>query len=396
MKSYYAFTEEMDDFDIACDELLEQIEEQGELLKNSCGIIICNYDLDCEEMVDVFSERFDFPFIGCTAIATLDKPNGCVNMGVSLLILTADDCTFGVGTSGQFMGVDDRKRIRDAFLRTKEELGGEVKLIYSLVNAGILLAPDQVVECFDETSEGALLVGGCATDNTSNEETRVFTNGRTFSWGVAYIAITGNIKPILRIEHSMLTTLGNPVLVTNSMGRTVYEINGRPVVDAFNEYGILPDESESYMKYLCSPFVCSIQKDDDEIEVVRTLEDLYEEEGMAMFLGNIPNGCKLTRGALSKAGVQESVKKAFSELVEEINGSDGYEYSTILCTSCIARYAVIVGDQKAESNGYKGLLSPNMNLLGFYSAGEFGPVKGSKTGKVYNTYNNETLIIVAF
>ena len=60
MKSITLFTEEIDDIDLAMEELAEYLEEKNfTFLKNTCGIAFCDSEVEVEELLDAFGETFD-------------------------------------------------------------------------------------------------------------------------------------------------------------------------------------------------------------------------------------------------------------------------------------------------------------------------------------------------
>ena len=97
---------------------------------------------------------------------------------------------------------------------------------------------------------------------------------------------------------------------------------------------------------------------------------------------------------IEKTAIEKSVSK--KELLEKIHARDDYNYSTILCSSCLARYSLIVSDKNVEGRAYAYKLPDGINLNGYYGGSEYCPAVGKKSGKLYNALNNESLTIVAF
>ena len=70
MKSIELYTEEIDDIEEAIQDLLAQAKE-FEFKKNSMAILFADEDMDYEELYKHLSKEWDFPIIGCTALAML-------------------------------------------------------------------------------------------------------------------------------------------------------------------------------------------------------------------------------------------------------------------------------------------------------------------------------------
>ena len=68
---------------------------------------------------------------------------------------------------------------------------------------------------------------------------------------------------------------------------------------------------------------------------------------------------------------------------------------TVFCSSCAARYCLMVADKNAEGRAYEGCLPEGVNVQGVYIYGEFCPAHGRKGGRLYNALSNETFTILA-
>ncbi len=70
MRSIQALTYEVDEIDVAIEELRAGI-DTSLFLKNTCGIVFCGFEPDMEALIDGLNKAFDFPFFGCTGIGIL-------------------------------------------------------------------------------------------------------------------------------------------------------------------------------------------------------------------------------------------------------------------------------------------------------------------------------------
>ena len=77
------------------------------------------------------------------------------------------------------------------------------------------------------------------------------------------------------------------------------------------------------------------------------------------------------------------------------SGDEDYRYSSIFCSSCAARYCLLVADKDAEGRAYEGRLPEGVNVQGVYIYGEFCPAHGKHRGGLYNVLSNETFTILA-
>jgi hypothetical protein len=128
------------------------------------------------------------------------------------------------------------------------------------------------------------------------------------------------------------------------------------------------------------------------VEVARNLSVLNRETGAGCFLGAIPEGSTLSIGIINRSDVQKSVNSSVDKILREIKE---HGYKTLLCTSCCARFLALASNINAEVEAYTGRVPEGISLAGLYSYGEYCPVRGNKTGELYNMFHNFTFAILA-
>jgi hypothetical protein len=98
IKTFVAFTEEIDDAKAAVTELLKQLDPEHNLLANSLGIIHCFSDFADDGIVKAVCEKLPFDVVG-SATLSLAAPGGVSQMGLTLTVLTSDTVSFVTGVS---------------------------------------------------------------------------------------------------------------------------------------------------------------------------------------------------------------------------------------------------------------------------------------------------------
>ncbi len=210
------------------------------------------------------------------------------------------------------------------------------------------------------------------------------------------MVVAGNIRPVFTIEHSTTLTTNLHKTVTKAEGTVVYELDGRPVTEFIREMGLITDKTSVILDFLGTPFLATQKtKDGDEIDTLRCLGVIDHEKQSCGYIGRIDEGSELNMVLISKEDIETSVKAAFDEILDEIQKSEDYSYSSIFCSSCAARYCLLVADKNAEGRAYEGRLPEGVNVQGVYIYGEFCPAKGKKRGGLYNVLSNETFTILA-
>lgn len=395
MKSLQAFTYEIDDLDNAVEHLKSQI-DTSQLLKNTCAIVYCSDEVDITEFRKKLAASFDFPFIGCTGLAMLSS-EGFSQSSISMLVMTADDCSFEIDITDEIKTPDDLPVIKNKYLELSEKVGNKGDIIFAYTPWWKNIVSDNVVRILNEASEGVPIFGGIASDGWMFEENYVFTDKQISKTAVAMMLVHGRIKPVFTIEHSTTGLTNSHKVVTKSADTRVYTLNNETATKYLAGVGITNPKTDVMLDYLATPFISTIKtEDNDEIDVLRALVSINHEDESCNFIGSVEEGSELNMVLISRKDIEGSVKKAFDDIFDMINNEKDYKYSTILCSSCVARYTLIVSDKNTEGKAYTDRLPEGVNVQGFYSYGEYCPAKGKKHGKLYNILSNETLAIVAF
>ena len=397
MKSKVLFTQEMDDLEAAVEELIEQA-EGFEFKKNSIALVY-GEDFDYEEVYQRLKEHWDFDILGCTAMSMITGVSGYTLEGISVLLLSADDCYFSTGITGTLTKSNYADEIERAYKDAEAKLDGEVKMVLAygiMVKSVDDVSGDGYVDILDKLSNHAPIFGGLASDNFTFSSNRVFWNETCVADAMNLVLISGNIKPKFVSKNSIVNRALFSYVITESKANHIYKLGNDTLVNVMDKEKISNDKTDVVADYLLSPFLLSIPADDgDVIETARNISTLNHEDGSGIFLGGMPEGATLGIGIISKEDVKNSVEKACLAIKDELNDPD-YEYSTILCTTCAARFLALASEVEAEGQTCLDNLPKDKELMGIYAFGEFCPVTGNKTGKTYNAFHNFTFTIVAF
>lgn len=394
MKTIQAFTNEIDDLDIALSELEAQI-DTSEFLKNSCAIVFCGYEVDTEELIRRLKSTFKIPFIGCTSIGMLNS-KGYTQSSITVTILTADDCTFITGITDEIVCNEEMDKLAEKYRELSAMLPEKEKLIITYSAWDPDIEADYVVDTLNDVSGGTPVFGGIASDGWSFNEDFVFCGTEMSRKKIVMLMICGNIDPIFSIAHSVKKSSNMHKIVTNSKGNVVWTIDDQPIVDFLEENGFGGGKTDVMLDYLGTPFKIRVQThDNDKVDILRCLVSMDHKKKSCKFLGRVPEGCELSMVLLSKKDIEISARNTFLSMLGRINENKDHKYSLILCSSCIARYSLIVSDKNVEGRAYAYKLPEGINLAGYYGFSEFCPASGKDEGGLYNTLNNESLTLLA-
>lgn len=398
MNSLTIYTNEIDDLEEAASELFAQAE--GFVFKrNTLGILFAEDESDYDGLYELLAEKWDFPIIGCTAMAVLLGDIGYCGTGISIMLLTADDCDFSIGMTDELNSENFIEKISETYRELKSSLPGEVKLVltYGAMSTGNRnVSGDELVHAIDIIAGGIPIYGALASDGLSFDKFRLFYNSKTSRTAQVLVLISGNIDPRFICVNSIENRANFYYEVTKSHSNKVDRLGNETFVDALIHENLEVESTGIQGAYLLSPFVFTLKKPNgDSLEVARTLMSLDRKTGAGNFIGGIPEGASLSIGIISQNDVQKSVKKAFDYILNELKSTEP-ECHTLLCNSCLARFLALASNTTAEAEAYTGSLPEGVSLMGMYADGEICPVKGDISGLYYNMFHNFTFTILAF
>ena len=396
MDSISLYTGEIDDLDEAVAELFEGA-EGFELKANTLGIIFTEDEADYPELYARLATKWDFPIIGCTTMAMLHEVEGYCGNGIGVLLLTDDHCKFAAGVT-ESLDVDNYKEeITRVYEDLAEQLDNEEKLIISygvLVTDETSVAADNLVNALDAVGNHVPICGGLASDAFNFVKSRVFYNDRVVECGLVFALVSGDIHPQYISVNSIENRADFAYEITKSDVNVVYKLGDGTFLDALEKESLAAEKTEVLADYLLSPFVVSIKQPDGEyVEAARNLSILDHVEGSGTFLGIMPEGSILSVGIINRDDVQTSVEKVFEVLKKKLDASP-YEYHTILCTTCAARFLALASNITAEADICIKHLPEGFSMLGMHGYGEFCPVVGKKSGEEYNMFHNFTFTVL--
>ena len=396
MRSITAYTEEIDDLNEAVAELFSQT-EGFEFGKNSLAIIFAEADTEYEQLYALLRDKWDFPVIGCTAMAMFTGKEGYCSMGISVMLLTADDCEFAVGLTKELYKENYEKEIAGVYGKLKESLSSRPKLILSY--AGMVtdeehVPGDGLVDALDRAGGGIPVYGAAASDGFTFTDFRAFCNEKVTKDGLVLALVSGNIDPKVVCVNSIENKASFSYEITESKSNLICRLGNSTFVDVLKKEGMEAEKTEVLGDYILSPFMVTVNKGEDNVEVARNLSMLNHETGAGSFLGVMPEGATLSIGLLNRSDVQDSVGKAFDEMFKMLDAPDNTCH-TLICTSCVARFLALASHTSAEAETYMERLPEGVSLAGIYGYGEYCPVCGCKTGKEYNMFHNFTFTILA-
>jgi hypothetical protein len=398
MDSVVLYTEEIDDLQEAAKELFDQA-KAFPLKKNSVALLYAEEETDLKALYALLSKQWDFPIVGCTAMAMLMSGTGYRSIGISVMLITGDDVSFAAGISGTLNRENCESEMARAYAAVKAQLPSEEKLILTfggMPTEEDHIPGDEAISAIEKACGKHIpIFGGLASDGFTCTNACVFCNGETGAHRQVLLLIAGNVNPQVVEINSIENRANFTYKVTESKRNKVFRLGEGTFWEALKRENIVVKTGTLINDHLLSPFIVAYScENGDAVEVARTLIAVNPETGAGTFIGSVPEGSILSVGIINRSDVQKSVEQACDKMAEAISSAPG-RYTTLLCMSCCARFLAMASNTNAEMDACRGRLPGSLSILGMYGNGEFCPTRGSKTGEYHNLFHNFTFAMVA-
>jgi FIST N domain./FIST C domain. len=381
MRLLNAWTLEPDDCAIAVSEILDQLDLENTLQKNSVGLLTCSYDFVESGAVKAICEALPFDVIGGTTLTNANNAEAGT-MLLCLTVFTADDCEFSSCVTASLR--DDLQGEISAGAKTaKTNLGGTPKMALALFPM-FGVGGEMMLGALDDALEGVPIFGTVACDHDTAEYSNTYTvyNGECFRDRLAFFLISGNVNPRFVVAATSEQNLRKQqAVITSSDGCLIREINNMTAKEYFKSIGMSTGKGIEGMSSV--PFV--VDYGDGSQPVARAIFGL-NEDGSALCGGYMPEGSTLYIGRMDEEDIFLTAENSINELLNtpDLNG--------IILFPCLGRNMVLVMDPLAEANLVQSLIGDRVPWHLAYSAGECCPVYYAEDGRTVNRFHNFTFI----
>jgi len=240
MKSFVNVTQQIDELPLAVGELLAGVSPEV-LQKNTIGILFCYSDMDAPELVSLLAQKASFPILGCTAIATMEHSQGFHDMAATLMVLTADDCTFASAVSGPITPQNVAEEIDKACYSVCQTLGEEPKFLFALPPYVLEIMLDEYASGFNRCCPGIPVLGGLPSYNAAGDQNLTFFGGEAYPDRLVLFAAGGNLRPVFSVQNVTSMDADRKRKVTQSKGNVIYRVGNQSFTDYLREVGLPVD-----------------------------------------------------------------------------------------------------------------------------------------------------------
>lgn len=386
LQSAVGYSENLEDSYAAGLEMAQTILNCLKLQKNSVGILFCNIHFEFAKLLQGISEELPIPVVGCTTAGEVNS-RGFFEESASLIVLTADDISFGLGIADH-LSVDAEKAVRHACENALQTIGNEsVKLVVTFPDTTLKTSADSVLKLVDKIFGGNLpIVGGVPGDNFSFQRSYQFYNNQVFIDSIPILLLAGNVDPIVVTRSGWVPT-GKKARVTKVSGNLLFDIDDRPALEYLQKY--IPTENDPE---ILGSYPLAVHMDTREGWVIRSPHSYDKERQCIVYQGDIPQNATIQLAYGTRDDILHGVEEAVATLSERLVDR---KPACILLFSCGGRKLMLGLDTKKEIDLIRRELPADIPINGFYSYGELAPVDEKTIHINTNKFHNCTLVLCA-
>lgn len=224
--------------------------------------------------------------------------------------------------------------------------------------------------------------GGPAADSGEFFQTWQFAGSKLLTDAAVAIGFSGNFE-VGNGVRSGWSPVGIAKKVTRARGSVVYELNGQPALEVYRRFlgkhaEKLPAVGSEYPLGLVTNGSHAGLED---YHLLRATVAVNTADGSLTFGGEVPEGAlvRLTCGDSNSIleAAEKAARMALSELGERPPGM-------VFLFSCVARKWVLGRRIGEEINTVRRVVGADMPILGFYTFGEYCPVKRGGLSYLHN------------
>ena len=383
IKSYTAFTSEIDDTELALSEIINQLEPEKNCLKNTVALVTCYHEFATNGLVAELYKKLKFPIIGTTSTA-ISTNRGYGQLDFSILMITSDDVVFTVACSSPLAG-----GLEEPFQAMYQSaLAGHTETPKLIISAAPLMldyAGDNFVDMLSKVSDGVPNFGTLAIDNTLDySDSYVVFNDKVERDIYGIIVASGNIHPkCFYASFSPEYIFSHTATITKTDGNLIMEIDGAPIIQYLEKIGLAKSGKVTDILHSI-PFILDYA---GEGKTVSRVLLSWNKDGYGVCGGLMPEGTRFSLGMWDKADVIGTTTRTIEDSLKDKN------VSTLILHSCLARSYALGTEILLETEKVNEIIAERIPYIFSYSGGEICPVRNESNS---NRFHNNTVIACTF
>lgn len=324
------------------------------------------------------------PVVGCTTAGEIAAP---APMDGGLVVLALGGADFSFATR---LATDVSGRLRAA----GAEVAAALERVADRPHRLLLLLTDGLSGDQQEIVRGAYsvagaevpLVGGCAGDDSRMERTHVLYGDGAHTDAVIGVAIGSSAPFGVGARHGW-RRVGDPMLVTGSVGTRVLTLDDEPALDVYlRRLGApaqLASDPEAFTSFAMTHPLGVSRRSGEE---VRFIAGADVEQRALSCIAQVPQGGVTWIMEGDDASVLEATDAACADALTTLGGQPPV---ALLAFDCIARKGVLGAEGIAREVGRVSATAPGVPIAGFYTYGEIARTRGT------GGFHNQTMVVLA-
>ncbi|MBS1496292.1 MAG: FIST C-terminal domain-containing protein [Bacteroidetes bacterium] len=253
-----------------------------------------------------------------------------------------------------------------------------------IISSGLTIDAEQIIKGVQEVDKNIPLFGGLAGDDLTMKSSYVFSNDFESANALIALAIDGDKIHIHGMATSGWDDIGIEKIITRSEGNVVYTIDDEPAADVFVKFFKFTGAVDTAAEIIVMNFAqypLQLKKDNGNV-VLRSPMMSDPDTKALIFAGGIPQGSRVKFSVPPGFDLVEKTAERISAMRNEVANPDA-----VIMFSCKARHLALGPMMSDEAGKIRSIW--NKPLLGFFTYGEIGAVKGNSCD-----FHNETCSMV--
>ncbi|MHB2015486.1 MAG: FIST signal transduction protein [Candidatus Xenobia bacterium] len=214
---------------------------------------------------------------------------------------------------------------------------------------------------------GVCVTGGLVGDGTDFKQTLVGLDGPPTEGKIVVVGFYGSSLKVGFGSMGGWDPFGPPRVITRSKDNVLFELDNQPALDLYKKY--LGDQAAGLPSTgLLFPLSLKIQTPEGEVELVRTLLGVNEEEQSMTFAGDMPEGVTVRLMKANFDRLIDGAENAASQSHQRLSSQADFA----ILVSCIGRKLILKERVEEEIEAVRSVLGETP-VTGFYSYGEICP-----------------------
>lgn len=359
----------------------------------SLVIVFASVEYDQEKVLQgVRSVSKDTLLVGSSTAGEITTDGAARAHSVAVMAISSDSVVFTADVAENIAkgATEAGKSVAD---KIKANAPSPMKLFIMLPDVLVGNGADIVRGVLSSLGDHFPVVGGASGDDFKFEKTYQYLNDKVYSGAIVGLGLSGDFTFGIGVKHGWVP-IGLPKKATKSNGSTLYELDGKPAIQIYEEYFGAENIEELRTQTLAKlgvnyPLGIKIPGSDEML-----IRDplTVDEHGSITCAAEVPEGSDVRLMIGSREDAIKVAEVAANDAVAALGGEKAH---AVLIFNCIARSRLFGDRASDEIVAMQNAFGRQTPLIGFYTYGEQAPLDGEVRNieKCNPAFHNETVVV---